>query len=78
MHVPLITHLKIRLSEAEFVLTGDSSSKTKGLEEFVSEYGDIASFAISLLADIYRLVDIAQPLADADSIAKLCVFYASN
>mgnify|MGYP001791541769 CR=1 FL=1 len=48
-----------RLGEAEFVLTDGATSKSKVLDDFVSEYGDIASFAISLLADIYRSVIIS-------------------
>lgn len=48
----------VRLDEAEFALTSTSTQKSlKNVKEFTDEYGDTASFAISLLADIYRFVD---------------------
>jgi len=43
-----------RLDEAESVLTGSIATKTRPAEGFLEEYGDSASFTLSLLADIYR------------------------
>lgn len=44
-----------RLREAETVLKGDEKI-IKKLDEFTSEFGELAAFAVALLADIYRCV----------------------
>ena len=42
-----------RMNEAEYALT-NGSQKTLTAGEFSDEYGESASFALSLLADVYR------------------------
>ena len=44
-----------RMNEAEYALT-NGSQKTQTAGEFSDEYGESASFALSLLADVYRRV----------------------
>jgi len=43
----------IRLSETESAITGSYMPKSVDLDEIVTEFGDIACFALRLLAKVY-------------------------
>ena len=51
-----IAPLNFRLAEAETALSGNILTKAKTPEDIISEFGDSASYALSLLAQIYRYV----------------------
>ncbi|XP_067120824.1 cell division cycle protein 27 homolog isoform X1 [Centruroides vittatus] len=43
-----------KYGEAELALTGGSIAKTKSIEDIINEYGDAASFALQLFAELCR------------------------
>ena len=53
--------LLFRLSEAEMAITGNNLLKSKSHEEILQDFGDTASFALQLLAQVYRSVVVMSP-----------------
>ena len=52
-------HFNCRLSEAESAICGHASHKNKTfVDDIVNEFGDMASFVLKLLGDIYRFINL--------------------